>query len=111
MKTAIQQLIDIIDKGISVLNDSQIKERIILEGVKGEAEKLLETEKEQVINAFHKGQVLIFEIIKSKFPKYKFEITQREVDLIENGNEINEDAEQYYTQTFKSDDQSPTPKI
>lgn len=68
MKTAISQLIDIINSGISILKDNQTKERIILEGVKGEAEKLVAVEKEQILDAYSNGMAegIIFEAYDNK---------------------------------------------
>ena len=59
-----------------------------------------ELEKQQIIKAYHDGQVVIFNLLKEIFPKLKNGEVQKEIDLIEAGKEVNEDAEDYYNKTY-----------
>ena len=59
-----------------------------------------ELEKQQIIKAYHDGQVAIFNLLKEIFPKLQNGKVQKEIDLIEAGKEVNEDAEDYYNKTY-----------
>ena len=56
--------------------------------------KLLELEKQQIIDAHEAGQLLIVDSV------IKFSVTKLEIDKIHNG-EIDEEALDYFNQTFK----------
>lgn len=64
------------------------------------AEYLLEKEKQQITEAYHNGQVIVFNLIKKAFPNYEFPLTQDEVDKIEYGLDVNEDAEDYFNSKY-----------
>ena len=64
--------------------------------------KLLELEKQQIIDAHEAGQLLIVDsVIKELSDRnIKFSVTKLEIDKIHNG-EIDEEALDYFNQTFK----------
>ncbi|MDV3537951.1 hypothetical protein CMU94_02290 [Elizabethkingia anophelis] len=64
--------------------------------------KLLEKEKQQIMEAYHNGQVIVFNLLKKVFPNYEFPLTQDEVDRIEYGLDVNEDAEDYYKSKYEN---------
>jgi len=86
MKTAMQDLIEVIEIIISVLPDEALgaKNQAII--IKTKAESLLQKEKQQILDSHYDAAI---QIIKLKFP-----------DKVERCNNDFEDAEQYYNETF-----------
>ena len=64
--------------------------------------KLLELEKQQIIDAHEAGQLLIVDYFIKEISdrNIKFSVTKLEIDKIHNG-EIDEEALDYFNQTFK----------
>lgn len=71
---------------------------------------ILEKEKQQVMEAYHNGQVIVFNLLKKAFPNYEFPLTQDEVDKIECGLDVNEDAEDYYNSKYGNPQGDPETK-
>ena len=94
-KTALQELIEIIQE-----ERKTEYHNYVLNFVYQKAIDLLEKEKQQIVKAYHDGQVVIFNLLKEIFPKLKNGEVQKEIDLIEAGKEVNEDAEDYYNKTY-----------
>jgi len=61
----------------------------------------LEIEKQDIIEGYHEGQRNIFSMIKDIAPQHDWSKTEAEFKKVDDGAEPNEEAEQYYTQTFK----------
>lgn len=61
---------------------------------------ILENEKQQIIKAYHSGQVSIFKLVKQHIPNISFSLTQAEIDKIESGEELSEDAVDYFNSTY-----------
>ena len=91
-KTVLQELIEIIQEEIKTEYHNSS-----LNFVYQKAIDLQEKEKQQIINAYHDSQVVIFNLLN----KLKNGEVQKEIDLIEAGKEVNEDAEDYYNKTYK----------
>ncbi len=94
-KTALQELIEIIQE-----ERKTEYHNYVLNFVYQKAIDLQEKEKQQIVKAYHDGQVVIFNLLKEIFPKLKNGEVQKEIDLIEAGKEVNEDAEDYYNKTY-----------
>ncbi|WP_407475358.1 hypothetical protein [Elizabethkingia anophelis] len=71
---------------------------------------ILEKEKQQIMEAYHNGQVIVFNLLKKAFPNYKFPLTQDEVDKIECGLDVNEDAEDYFNSKYGNPQGDPETK-
>jgi hypothetical protein len=114
MKTAMQELIEILKKSKKLLEDS-IQENGGLDNQKNknshyyslgigeciiEANQLLEKEKEQIIDAHFNGMDKLATSLSEFLPiKHTMSVIQE----IKNGGDIHEDGEQYYNQTYKED--------
>ena len=89
MKTAMQELLDDIQKYIKVdwpMNKS----------IRNSINKALEKEKEQIINAHFNGMDKLATSLSEFLPiKHTMSVIQE----IKNGGDIHEDGEQYYNQT------------
>ena len=94
-KTALQELIEIIQE-----ERKTEYHNYVLNFIYQKAIDLQEKEKQQIVKAYHDGQVAIFNILKEIFPKLKNGEAQKKIDLIEAGKEVNEDAEDYYNKTY-----------
>jgi hypothetical protein len=90
MKTAMQELLDDIQKYIKVdwpMNKS----------IRNSINKALEKEKEQIINAHFNGMDKLATSLSEFLPiKHTMSVIQE----IKNGGDIHEDGEQYYNQTY-----------
>ena len=59
----------------------------------------LKKERQMVIDAYHNGQKQVVVAINKR---YDLSNTMKEIEKIDNGLEPNEEAEQYYNETFKT---------
>ncbi|MCL1656792.1 hypothetical protein M2T79_09290 [Elizabethkingia miricola] len=98
-KTALQELIEKANK----FKEVSFTGKLDIDDVIEELNNSLEREKEQITEAYHNGQVIVFNLLKKAFPNYKFPLTQDEVNKIECGLEVNEDAEDYYIEKYNND--------
>lgn len=85
MKTAMQQFIETTDEAIKANNTNSIEVALVLQAVKFKAEKLLEAEKEQIMESFNAGHLDGYES-----GKY-------------NEEEIYAGCDDYFNKTFKSE--------
>ncbi|GJN60448.1 hypothetical protein [Elizabethkingia anophelis] len=105
-KTALQELIEDIEVyKEEAMTYRNIRELTALNYVLIKCSLLEEKEKQQIMEAYHNGQVIVFNLLKKAFPNYKFPLTQDEVDKIECGLDVNEDAEDYFNSKYGNNEE------
>ena len=91
-KTALQQLIDEAEK---TLYGSQLR------WLRTKATELLETEREQIEEAYTEGEIHVVSVLKEAFPKLDFSAADYQINLIKEKGDTNVNAQQYYEDTYK----------